>query len=175
MIVVWTRLIPRSPIISTRSRKLSLNRKYQLTQRMMTSRSKWRPLKSSSMLRHAGSTPLMARSPTNMSRFRYLHQSPSALCRDDDATTRRRRITARPSLKSASALVLTATTSPLLATTTAPQSSRFAKSSISLIMPCNRSAEPVGCSDRARCVRPHWAQQIELVTLAFRHQWRAKL
>ena len=34
---------PRSAIISTRSRRLSLNRRYQRTHRMMTSRSKCRP------------------------------------------------------------------------------------------------------------------------------------
>jgi hypothetical protein len=50
IIVVCARLIPRSAIISTKSRKPSLNLKYQRTQRMMISRSKWRPLKSSSML-----------------------------------------------------------------------------------------------------------------------------
>src|ERR1700677_2835181 len=41
---------PRSAIISARSRKLSLYRRYQRTQRTMISRSKWRPLKSSSTL-----------------------------------------------------------------------------------------------------------------------------
>src|SRR6266702_7081405 len=41
---------PRSAIISTRSRRLSLNRRYQRTHRMMTSRSKWRPSNSSSTL-----------------------------------------------------------------------------------------------------------------------------
>ena len=50
MIVVWAREIPRSGIISTRSRKLSLNPRYYRTHRMMVSRSKWRPLKRSSML-----------------------------------------------------------------------------------------------------------------------------
>lgn len=38
---------PRSAIISTRSRKLSLNRRYQRTHRMTTSRSKCRPANSS--------------------------------------------------------------------------------------------------------------------------------
>ncbi len=46
---VWSSKTPRSAIISTRSRKLSLNRRRQRTQRMMISRSKWRPLKRSSM------------------------------------------------------------------------------------------------------------------------------
>src|SRR6266849_4524206 len=41
---------PRSAIISTRSRRLSLKRRYQRTHRMMTSRSKWRPSNSSSTL-----------------------------------------------------------------------------------------------------------------------------
>ena len=50
MIVVWARDNPRSAIISTRSRKLSLYRRYQRTQRTMISRSKWRPLKRSSTL-----------------------------------------------------------------------------------------------------------------------------
>jgi len=54
MIVVCARSIPRSAIISTRSLKLSLNRRYQRTQRMMISRSKWRPLKRSSMLNMLG-------------------------------------------------------------------------------------------------------------------------
>src|ERR1700693_4888521 len=43
MIVVCARDRPRSAIISTSSRRLSLNRRYQRTHRMMTSRSKWRP------------------------------------------------------------------------------------------------------------------------------------
>jgi hypothetical protein len=55
MIVVCARDIPRSAIISTRSRKLSLNRRYHRTQTMMLSRSKWRPLKRSSMLSIGGS------------------------------------------------------------------------------------------------------------------------
>jgi hypothetical protein len=42
--------ISRSAIISRRSRKPSLNRRYQRTQRIMISRSKWRPLKRMSML-----------------------------------------------------------------------------------------------------------------------------
>jgi hypothetical protein len=50
MIVVWARDSPRSAIISTRSRKLSLYRRYQRTQRTMISRSKCRPLKISSTL-----------------------------------------------------------------------------------------------------------------------------
>src|SRR5258708_14911534 len=41
---------PRSAIISTRSRRLTLNRRYQRTHRMMTSRSKWRPSNNSSTL-----------------------------------------------------------------------------------------------------------------------------
>src|SRR5580693_9687890 len=43
-IVVWDRVIPRSAIIWTRSRKLSLNVMYHLTHRMMISWSKCRPL-----------------------------------------------------------------------------------------------------------------------------------
>src|SRR5215470_9164325 len=41
MIVVCAIDRPRSTIISTRSRKLSLKRRYQRTHRMTTSRSKW--------------------------------------------------------------------------------------------------------------------------------------
>src|SRR4029077_7619389 len=47
MIVVCAIDRPRSAIISTRSRRLSLKRRYQRTHRMMTSRSKWRPSNSS--------------------------------------------------------------------------------------------------------------------------------
>src|SRR5580704_16929325 len=46
MIVVCARESPRSAIISTRSRKLSLYRRYQRTQSTMVSWSKCRPLKS---------------------------------------------------------------------------------------------------------------------------------
>src|SRR5271157_5728013 len=42
-IVVWDRVMPRSAIIWTRSRKLSLNVMYHLTHRMMISWSKCRP------------------------------------------------------------------------------------------------------------------------------------
>src|SRR5580698_594753 len=45
MIVVCASESPRSAIISTRSRKLSLYRRYQRTQSTTISRSKWRPLK----------------------------------------------------------------------------------------------------------------------------------
>jgi hypothetical protein len=41
MMVVCASERPRSAIISTRSRRLSLNRRYQRTHRRMTSRSKW--------------------------------------------------------------------------------------------------------------------------------------
>src|SRR5262245_12784585 len=47
MIVVCAIDRPRSAIISTKSRRLSLNRRYQRTHRMMISRSKWRPSNSS--------------------------------------------------------------------------------------------------------------------------------
>src|SRR5450631_3426817 len=50
MIVVCASGRPRSAIISTRSRRLSLNRRYHRTHTMMTSRSKWRPSNNSSML-----------------------------------------------------------------------------------------------------------------------------
>src|SRR5271166_6307931 len=74
MIVVCAREIPRSANISTRSRKLSLNLKYQRTQRMMISRSKWRPLKRSSMLSNRVRF-LKRRVCGNMPRFYRLHQS----------------------------------------------------------------------------------------------------
>jgi hypothetical protein len=48
MMVVWAIDRPRSAIISTRSRKLSLERRYHLTHSTMISRSKWRPSNSSS-------------------------------------------------------------------------------------------------------------------------------
>src|ERR1039457_6344769 len=50
MIVVCASGRPRSAIISTKSRRLSLNRGYHRTHTMMTSRSKWRPSNNSSML-----------------------------------------------------------------------------------------------------------------------------
>src|ERR1700727_2990022 len=49
MMVVCARESPRSAIISTRSRKLSLYRRYQRTQSTMISWSKCRPLKSPSI------------------------------------------------------------------------------------------------------------------------------
>src|SRR6202035_3851897 len=49
MIVVCARESPRSAIISARSRKLSLYRRYQRTQSTMISWSKCRPLKSPSI------------------------------------------------------------------------------------------------------------------------------
>jgi hypothetical protein len=49
-IVVWASEKPRSAIISTRSRKLSLKRRYHRTHRMMTSRSTWRPANNSCIL-----------------------------------------------------------------------------------------------------------------------------
>src|SRR5580693_3096059 len=49
MIVVCARESPRSAIISVRSRKLSLYRRYQRTQSTMISWSKCRPLKSPSI------------------------------------------------------------------------------------------------------------------------------
>src|ERR1035438_9509895 len=47
---VRKRQAPLGAIISTRSRRLSLNRRYHRTHTMMTSRSKWRPSNNSSML-----------------------------------------------------------------------------------------------------------------------------
>src|SRR6202045_1509133 len=57
IMVVWASDRPRSAIISTRSRRLSLKRRYQRTHRMMTSRSKWRPSNSCS-------TPISLPMPT---------------------------------------------------------------------------------------------------------------
>ena len=54
MIVVCASESPRSAIISTRSRKLSLYRRYQRTHSTMISRSKWRPLKRSSTFNMLG-------------------------------------------------------------------------------------------------------------------------
>jgi hypothetical protein len=44
---VWAKAMPRSAIIWTSSRELSLNIRYHRTHRMMMSRSKCRPLKRS--------------------------------------------------------------------------------------------------------------------------------
>ena len=54
LIVVCASESPRSAIISTRSRKLSLYRRYQRTQSTMISLSKWRPLKRSSTFNMLG-------------------------------------------------------------------------------------------------------------------------
>jgi hypothetical protein len=76
MMVVRASGSPRSAIISTRSRKLSLKRKYQRTHRMMISRSKWRPENSSSMLFGLPIYRLPPRSgETITTRSRRLHQS----------------------------------------------------------------------------------------------------
>src|SRR5258706_2950008 len=72
MIVVCARSIPRSAIIATRSGKLSLNRRYHRTQRVMISRSKWRPLKRSSTLS-------MLPSPRHVVRSRKICPA-SAIC-----------------------------------------------------------------------------------------------
>src|SRR5215471_4892730 len=52
MTVVWAIDRPRSAIISTRSRKLSLKRRYHRTHSTMISRSKCRPSNNSSKLRN---------------------------------------------------------------------------------------------------------------------------
>src|ERR1700739_1204896 len=76
MMVVWAIDRPRSSIISTRSRKLSLKRRYHRTHRTMTSRSKCRPLNRSSKPKNLATEPphkpnngLHDRGPT------HLHQS----------------------------------------------------------------------------------------------------
>src|SRR5262245_5877918 len=76
MIVVCAIDRPRSAIISTKSRRLSLNRRYQRTHRMMTSRSKWRPSNSSAT---AFSLPIGDPQPAQHANvvieLRRLHQS----------------------------------------------------------------------------------------------------
>jgi len=78
--VVWAIDRPRSPIISTRSRKLSLKRRYHRTHRTMTSRSKCRPLNRSSKPKNLATAP--PHKPTNGlhdSGPTHLHQSPMKL------------------------------------------------------------------------------------------------
>src|ERR1700735_4811414 len=57
MMVVWAIDKPRSAIISTRSRKLSLKRRYHLTHKTIISRSKCRPSNSSSKPGNPAITP----------------------------------------------------------------------------------------------------------------------
>src|ERR1700752_5410649 len=76
MMVVWAIDRPRSSIISTRSRKLSLKRRYHRTHRTMTSRSKCRPLNRSSKPTNLATAP--PHKPTNGlhdSGPTHLHQS----------------------------------------------------------------------------------------------------
>ena len=72
-IVVWDRVMPRSAIIWTRSRKLSLNVMYHLTHRMMISWSKCRPLNRSCA--EVGSVIPAVIEDTEP--FNSLHQNPS--------------------------------------------------------------------------------------------------
>src|SRR5271163_4272006 len=80
--VVWAIDRPRSAIISTKSRKLSLKRRYHLTHKTMTSRSKWRPSNSSSKPRNpAIALPLTHQKagrigkPANCTRALYIADS----------------------------------------------------------------------------------------------------
>src|SRR5438445_13328859 len=83
MIVVCAIDRPRSAIISTRSRRLSLKRRYQRTHRMTMPRSKCRPLNSCSTLFSLPITDLSSFStPTYLIGHRHLHQSPFYLGRD---------------------------------------------------------------------------------------------
>jgi hypothetical protein len=66
--VVWFTEIPRSAIMITRSRKLSLKLVYQLTHRMMICRSKCRPLNTLSF----GTNPC---TPSSSPATNSLHQS----------------------------------------------------------------------------------------------------
>src|SRR5580704_3667414 len=89
MIVVCASESPRSAIISTRSRKLSLYRRYQRTQSTMISRSKWRPLKRSSTFNMLGQVHRgliyrrICATPTLRTRTRHLDvftPAPVGLC-----------------------------------------------------------------------------------------------
>src|SRR3984957_4512880 len=76
MIVVCARESPRSAIISARSRKLSLYRRYQRTQSTMISWSKCRPLKSPSIFVCARQLCRSTDLPTTMLCPSGSHQSP---------------------------------------------------------------------------------------------------
>src|ERR1700740_1294066 len=76
MIVVCAIDRPRSAIISTRSRKLSLKRKYHLTHSTMISQSKWRPSNSSSKLRNPAISPPQSITALRDREPAELHQSP---------------------------------------------------------------------------------------------------
>src|ERR1700723_1123588 len=75
MIVVCARESPRSAIISARSRKLSLYRRYQRTQSTMISWSKCRPLKSPSIFVCARQLCRSTDLPTTMLCPNSSHQS----------------------------------------------------------------------------------------------------
>src|ERR1700723_1758649 len=84
MIVVCARESPRSAIISARSRKLSLYRRYQRTQSTMISWSKCRPLKSPSIFVCARQLCRSTDLPTTMLCPSSSHQSPHDLPRIAD-------------------------------------------------------------------------------------------
>src|ERR1700722_16520713 len=73
--VVWAIDRLRSAIISTRSRKLSLKRRYHLTHSTMISRSKWRPSNSSSKLRNPAISPPQPITALRDREAAELHQS----------------------------------------------------------------------------------------------------
>ena len=75
MIVVCASESPRSAIISTRSRKLSLYRRYQRTQSTMISLLKWRPLKRSSTFNMLGQVHRGVNSLLNMRHTHASHQN----------------------------------------------------------------------------------------------------
>src|SRR5882672_1881986 len=75
MIVVCAIDRPRSAIISTKSRRLSLNRRYQRTHRMTTSRSKCRPSNSSATAFSLLIDDLSPFMPAYMIGPLHLHQS----------------------------------------------------------------------------------------------------
>jgi hypothetical protein len=77
-IVVCVNATPRSAIISTRSRELSLNLRYQRTHSTMISRSKCRPLKRSGAI-------ILAIIAVDSQRIQSLHQNLRKLVERHDA------------------------------------------------------------------------------------------
>src|SRR5215831_13740171 len=77
--VVWVKVMPRSAIIWTRSRELSLKARYHLTHRMMISWSKCRPLNRSCAEVGSVIPGRYGCAPV----FSSLHQNPEALVGHD--------------------------------------------------------------------------------------------
>ena len=81
MMVVCASDSPRSAIISTKSRRLNLNRRYHPTHSMMMSRPKWRPANNLSTLSGLAIRKLTVGSAASVAdHAAHLHQSRIEFC-----------------------------------------------------------------------------------------------